>query len=93
MQILIRLQSRTRIKDTLLEKERLLNKLGDDEKKELPEAALWNGDENEFEKKAKEVGIVQAEDENIRSLRSLITYGIKGIGAYSKHANALLGQS
>lgn len=81
---------KNRIKDTLLEKERLLNKLGDDEKKELPEAALWNGDENEFEKKAKEVGIVQAEDENIRSLRSLVTYGIKGIGAYSKHANALL---
>lgn len=81
---------KNRIKDTLLEKERLLNKLGDDDKKELPEAALWNGDENEFEKKAKEVGIVQAEDENIRSLRSLITYGIKGIGAYSKHANALL---
>ena len=81
---------KNRIKDTLLEKERLLNKLGDDEKKELPEAALWNGDENEFEKKAKEVGIVQAEDENIRSLRSLITYGIKAIGAYSKHANALL---
>lgn len=81
---------KNRIKDTLLEKERLLNKLGDDEKKELPEVALWNGDENEFEKKAKEVGIVQAEDENIRSLRSLITYGIKGIGAYSKHANALL---
>ena len=81
---------KNRNKDTLLEKERLLNKLGDDEKKELPEAALWNGDENEFEKKAKEVGIVQAEDENIRSLRSLITYGIKGIGAYSKHANALL---
>ena len=46
---------KNRIKDTLLEKERLLNKLGDDEKKELPEAALWNGDENEFEKKAKEV--------------------------------------
>lgn len=81
---------KNRIKDTLLEKERLLNKLGDDGREELPEAALWNGDEDEFEKKAKEVGIVQAEDENIRSLRSLITYGIKGIGAYSKHANALL---
>lgn len=81
---------KNRIKDTLLEKERLLNKLGDDDREELPEAALWNGDEDEFEKKAKEVGIVQAEDENIRSLRSLITYGIKGVGAYSKHANALL---
>lgn len=81
---------KNRIKDTLLEKERLLNKLGDDDREELPEAALWNGDEDEFEKKAKEVGIVKTEDENIRSLRSLITYGIKGVGAYSKHANALL---
>ena len=81
---------KNRIKETLLEKERLLNKLRDDDRKELPEAALWNGDENEFEKKAKEVGIVETEDENVRSLRSLITYGIKGIGAYSKHANALL---
>lgn len=81
---------KNRIKDTLLEKERLLNKLGYDDREELPEAALWNGDENEFEKKAKEVGIVKTEDENVRSLRSLITYGIKGIGAYSKHANALL---
>lgn len=81
---------KNRIKDTLLEKERLFNKLGDDDREELPEAALWNGDEDEFEKKAKEVGIVKTEDENIRSLRSLITYGIKGIGAYSKHANALL---
>lgn len=81
---------KNRIKDTLLEKERLLNKLGEDDREKLPEAALWNGDEDEFEKKAKEVGIVKTEDENIRSLRSLITYGIKGIGAYSKHANALL---
>lgn len=81
---------KNRIEDTLLEKERLLKKIGEEDKKELPEAALWNGSEGEFEKKAKEVGIMDTEDENVRSLRSLITYGIKGIGAYSKHANALL---
>ena len=81
---------KNRIKDTLLEKERLLKKIGEEDKKELPEVALWNGSEGEFEKKAKKVGIMDAEDENVRSLRSLITYGIKGIGAYSKHANALL---
>lgn len=81
---------KNRIKDTLLEKERLLKKLNDEDKEKLPEAALWNGDESEFEKKAKEVGIMDTEDDNVRSLRSLITYGIKGIGAYSKHANALL---
>ena len=81
---------KSRVKDTLLEKEKLLKKLDDRDKEKLPEAALWNGDESEFENKAKEVGIMDTEDENIRSLRSLITYGIKGIGAYSKHANALL---
>ena len=81
---------KNRIKDTLLEKERLLKKLKDEDKEKLPEAALWNGDESEFEKKAKEVGIMDTENDNVRSLRSLITYGIKGIGAYSKHANALL---
>lgn len=81
---------KNRVKDTLLEKEKLLKKLDDRDKEKLPEAALWNGDESEFENKAKEVGIMDTEDENIRSLRSLITYGIKGIGAYLKHANALL---
>ncbi len=36
-----------------------------------------------------EVGVLATEDEDIRSLRELITYGLKGLSAYSKHANAL----
>ena len=56
----------------------------------FPEAAYWNGDRAEFAEKAKKVGILATENEDIRSLRELITYGLKGLAAYSKHANALL---
>ena len=55
----------------------------------LPEAAKWNGAEN-WEEKARTVGVLSTENEDIRSLRELITYGLKGLSAYSKHANVLL---
>ena len=61
-----------------------------DNKEYLPEAALWNGDKGEYDQKAKLVGVLSTENEDIRSLRELITYGLKGLAAYSKHANALL---
>ena len=77
-----------KIKATLTTKESLL--YGIDNKDSLPEAALWNGTEAEFEEKAKTVGVLSTKDEDIRSLRELITYGLKGLAAYSKHANALL---
>ena len=38
---------------------------------------------------SKEVGVLATENEDARSLRELITYGLKGLSAYSKHANAL----
>ena len=38
---------------------------------------------------SKEVGVLATENEDVRSLRELITYGLKGLSAYSKHANAL----
>ena len=57
----------------------------------LPEAAFWNmTDTQERVKFASTVGVLSTEDEDIRSLRELITYGLKGLSAYSKHANALL---
>lgn len=55
----------------------------------LPEAALWDGS-GDWEKKARTVGVLSTENEDIRSLRELITYGLKGLSAYSKHANVLL---
>ena len=76
------------IKNTLKVKEEQLSRL--DSKECLTEAALWNGDEAEFDEKAQNVGVLATENEDIRSLRELITYGLKGLAAYSKHANALI---
>lgn len=77
-----------RIKNTLEIKEELLSKLSD--KSELPSAALWNDDESKYMAKAITVGVLATENEDIRSLRELITYGLKGLSAYSKHANVLM---
>lgn len=76
-----------RIRATLEAKAQLLAQLGDTEN--LPQAALWDG-AGDWEEKAKTVGVLSTENEDIRSLRELITYGLKGLSAYSKHANALL---
>lgn len=77
-----------RIQETLSEKDLLLSKLKN--KDALPEAALWNGSAEEFDAKTATVGVLSTENEDIRSLRELITYGLKGLSAYSKHANVLL---
>ena len=76
-----------RIRDTLAVKEKLLAQV--EHKEQLPLAALWDGT-GSWEAKAAQVGVLSTENEDIRSLRELITYGLKGLSAYSKHANALL---
>ena len=76
-----------RIRATLTEKDVLLAQVADPFG--LPEAAKWNGSGN-WEEKAATVGVLSTENEDIRSLRELITYGLKGLSAYSKHANAIL---
>lgn len=78
-----------RIRATLDAKQELLSQL--DHTADLPEAALWDGS-GDWEQKAQTVGVLSTENEDIRSLRELITYGLKGLSAYSKHANALLEQ-
>ena len=55
----------------------------------LPDAALWNGPEEEYLQKAEHVGVLSTENEDIRSLREMITYGLKGLSAYLTHANTL----
>lgn len=76
-----------RIEDTLVAKKQLLAELSSTEG--LPEAALWEATRDSFEEKARTVGVLATEDEDVRSLRELITYGLKGLAAYSKHANVL----
>ena len=74
-----------RVQKTLTAKGKLLAEV--DDKKLLPEAALWANDD--FDAKAETVGILSTANEDIRSLRELITYGLKGMAAYLYHANAL----
>lgn len=49
--------------------------------------AFWDGSGN-WEEKAKTVGVFETEDADVRSLRELITYGLKGMAAYNHHINA-----
>ena len=78
----------SRVKETLATKEELLAKL--DNKENLSEAALWNASSNaEMDEKSTTVGVLATKDEDARSLRELIIYGLKGMSAYMKHANTL----
>ena len=79
-----------RVKETLDYKNELLNCLNN--KEGLSTAALWEASsEAEMDQKAAtpKVGVLSTVNEDIRSLRELITYGLKGLSAYLKHANAL----
>ena len=76
-----------RIEQTLTTKTELMAELKNREN--LPEAALWNDTVDGFDAKAAKVGVLATENEDIRSLRELITYGLKGLAAYQKHANVL----
>lgn len=61
-----------------------------EEETKLPDAATWFADNvEEFNAKAEKVGVLSTKDEDIRSLRELITYGIKGLAAYVEHAHNL----
>lgn len=77
-----------RVRETLAEKDRLLAQV--DDAAALSEAARWNGSSSEYDAKASTVGVLATENEDVRSLRELIIYGLKGLSAYTKHANALL---
>ena len=53
----------------------------------LHDCAVYRGaDENEMESKALLIGILSIENEDIRSLKELLTYGLKGMAAYGEHA-------
>ncbi|MBN2514347.1 MAG: hydroxylamine reductase [Sedimentisphaerales bacterium] len=58
---------------------------------DLHDSAVWNAKtKEEFLKKAETVGVLATENEDGRSLRELLTYGLKGVAAYAEHA-AILG--
>jgi len=55
----------------------------------LHSCTSWQADETEFERKSQLVGVLSIENEDIRSLKELLTYGIKGMAAYAEHASNL----
>lgn len=68
----------------------MLKKAGGDIGDKVSGAAMWQaGTEEEFEEKAKQIGVLSTENEDVRSLRGLIIYGAKGIAAYAVHARNL----
>ena len=77
----------TRIETTLTAKEKLLKNLQN--KDTLPKASLWTGKRADFAAMVPNVGVLAEKNEDIRSLKELIAYGLKGLSAYLYHANAL----
>ena len=71
-------------------KEKVLKKSNKSLLEDLPEEATWkpNSDDDLLEK-AESVGVMDTDDEDLRSLRELLTYGLKGISAYADHAAVL----
>lgn len=57
----------------------------------LPEidALTWHGRREDYAAKAKTVGVLTCEDPDVRSLKELIMYGLKGMAAYLEHASRL----
>lgn len=82
-----------KIKEGLALRDRIRQKLveaGADIKDDAHDAALWSGEtEKDMEQKSHEVGILVAENEDIRSLQQLLILGLKGMAAYAYHAYVL----
>lgn len=53
------------------------------------DALNWNGPESSYAAKAAEVGVLSQPNEDVRSLRELLIYGLKGMAAYADHAAVL----
>lgn len=79
------------IRETLTLRGELKELAGDINTEELPDAALWEAETKEdFNDKALEAGILgYSSDEDARSLKALLLYGLKGIAAYTDHAAVL----
>lgn len=77
-----------KVKSIMDIKEELISKL--DDRSVLSEYAVYySKDEAELREKSENVGVLDTENEDIRSLRELIIYGLKGMAAYLKHAGVL----
>ncbi len=77
----------SKIKEGLTIREKLRKRVGENISHD---ALLWNANtEAEFLKKAASIGVLSVRDEDVRSLRELLIYGLKGMAAYLHHAMVL----
>lgn len=77
-----------KVKDTIDLNQKLIEGL--DDKENLSKAALYNEkNDDELKLKSQIIGVLNTLDDDKRSLRELITYGLKGMAAYNRHANVL----
>jgi hydroxylamine reductase len=78
------------IRKMMLLRDHLRGGLKESDRSELPDAAVFQVESlEEMQFKASYVGVLSTRDVNIRSLRQLITYGLKGMAAYIHHASNL----
>ncbi|MDZ4954681.1 hydroxylamine reductase [Clostridium perfringens] len=80
-----------RVKDTLVAREELKERVqangGNPIGSDFKGCATWTATTSEeMMEKASQVGVLATENEDIRSLRELIMYGLKGLAAYMEHA-------
>lgn len=76
---------KNKVKEGLSLRKQLVSML-DEDLSTLPDACIWDGAEDEFLTKAKTVGVLSEKDEDKRSLKELVHYGLKGMAAYAEHA-------
>ncbi len=80
------------IRESLKLRDSIKEKYADKMPADAHDCLTWfSNDPAEFAAKAKEVGVLSTANEDVRSLRELLIYGLKGISAYAKHA-AVLGK-
>ena len=79
-----------KIKEALTVRDRIIKQSPDKFQGNLPAILSWTGNSiADFAAKAERVGVLATENEDVRSLRELLIYGIKGMAAYAEHACVL----
>ena len=79
------------IENTFKVKREIISQLKDTAS--LSESARCETERENYDEAAKKVGFLSIENEDIRSLKALITFGLKGLAAYLHHANVLLAEN
>src|SRR6056297_381424 len=78
------------IQEALKRRDALKEEFGAELNQPEPDCATWySEDRDELLEKARDVGVLSTRNEDLRSLRELVVYGLKGLAAYCHHAAVL----